>query len=158
MRLARATWRVALASVWSLCGAALALPGCGEKAPAVTVEWTTTPLADSSVVFPIGSRKEIPLTVPYDGQLTAVMLVQRGETLAVRLIDQQEYSHYLGGREYRSRPEFDATYVREYKKTGPVTAGNYYLVIFDPTAADVAKHPFNDVSFKVHVTHARHAK
>ena len=143
---------------WLAVAAALAVAGCGSEAKPAAQEFESTALAESSVIFPIGSRKEIPLTVPYDGQLTAVMQVQRGETLAVRLIDQQQYGNYVSGRDYRSQPEFDATYVREYKKTGPVSAGNYYLVIFDPTAADVAKHPFNDVSFKVYVMHARRAK
>lgn len=136
-------------------GILCASSGCDRGAEPSAVPLESTSLAESSVIFPIGSRKEIPLTVPCAGELIVTMQVQRGETLAVRLIEQGDYANYLSGRDYRSRPEFDATYVRDYQKTGPVAAGNFYLVIFDPTAADVSKHPFNDVHFKVVVRHAR---
>ena len=138
--------------------ALVVVAGCGRAAEPAAEPLVSTTLAESNVIFPIGSRKEIPLTVPHDGQLTVVMQVQRGETLAVRVIDQKEYGNYLSGRDYRSQPAFDATYVRDYSKTGPVAAGNLYLVIFDPTASDVSKHPFNDVNFKVVVMHARRTK
>ena len=143
----------------ALFGLLLAATGCSEagSAPRRSSSDTAvaTTLAKTNVIFPIGDRKEIPLTVPDDGKLYVIMKVQRGEMLAVRLIDQQEYANYLSGRAYKSVPEFDATYVREYRKVHPVKAGNYYLVIFDPSSRDMAKHPFNDVNFRVFVLHTQ---
>jgi hypothetical protein len=137
------------------CGLLLAAAGCPAVRPTSNDTAVATTLAKTNVIFPIGERKEIALTVPADGKLYVIMRVQRGEMLAVRLIDQQEYSNYLAGRAYKSVPEFDATYVREYRKVHPVKAGNYYLVIFDPSSRDVAKHPFNDVNFRVFVLHTQ---
>lgn len=141
------------------CGLLVAAAGCPEAGTASGISSgdmaVATTLAKSNVIFPIGARKEIPLTVPADGKLYVIMKVQRGEMLAVRLIDQQEYGNYLAGRAYQSVPEFDATYVREYRKVHPIKAGNYYLVIFDPSSSDMAKHPFNDVNFRVFVLHAQ---
>jgi len=155
MRGAVGCWRRGSAAV---LGCALALASCLPHNSAADQPVVATTLAKSNVIFPIGSRKEIPVTVPEEGKLYVTMHVQRGETLAVRLIDQKDYGNYLSGREYRSMPEFDATYVRDYKRVSRVKPGNYYLVIFDPTGSDAAKHPFNDVNFRVFVLHAQHTQ
>lgn len=104
-------------------------PAPGEPADA--------PIALTDLVesLPPGSWKAVPLTLPHDGVLEVEVGVARGNPVNVFVTTPADMQEMLGDdlATVPHYPGFGATMTKRFARDGQLTAGNYYLVIQEPS-------------------------
>lgn len=92
-------------------------------------------LADIVENLPANSWKAVPLNVPRDGVLNLEVGVDRGNPVNVFVTTADDLQRMQGDdvTTVRRHPGFAATMTKQFRGEAQLTAGNYYLVLQDPS-------------------------
>lgn len=90
-------------------------------------------LVDTVEKLEIGSYKAFPLNLPSGGSLDVTVEVLRGNPLDVTVIPGPELENFKERKEFKKVTLLTATKMKSYKRSADLGAGNYYLVIRDPS-------------------------
>jgi hypothetical protein len=109
------------------------------------------PMTLTNVVkqVPADSWKVIPLNVPYSGTLEVEIGVTRGNPLNVFVTTPDDLQAMNGDQitTVRHHPGFEATTSKMFKREARLVAGNYYLVLQDPSMGNLSS-AASDVSIR----------
>jgi TolB-like protein len=90
-------------------------------------------LLDTVEKLEIGSYKAFPLNLPSGGTLDVTVEVLRGNRLDVSVIPGPELGNFKERKEFKKVALFTATKMKSYKRSADLGAGDYYLVVRDPS-------------------------
>jgi TolB-like protein len=81
----------------------------------------------------IGAYKAFLLNLPSGGSLDVTVEVLRGNPLDVSVIPGPELENFKERKEFKKVALFTATKMKSYKRSADLGAGDYYLVVRDPS-------------------------
>ncbi len=108
----------------------------GEKAAnqvAATVLRQPIELKNSVESLPAGTLKGFGLTLPYPGSLVAEVSIPKGNEVNIYLVAADQMDKVKGKKPFNHFQDFEATKTMNYRRSGRLAAGNYYLVVIDNT-------------------------
>lgn len=120
---------VLLAGVWLLIRFT-----AGEKAAnRVTAEVLQRPieLKNGTETLPAASFRWDGLSLPYNGTLTIEVTVPKGNDLDIALVSESEIENVKAKKQFRHFSEFESNKTKNYRRSGRLKSGNYYLVFWD---------------------------
>lgn len=104
-------------------------------------------LKDSIESVTASSWKGFPVTLPYTGTLTVDMTVVKGNELDVYVVAPDQIEKIKQKKEFTHVQNFEAQKTKNYRRSGRLPKGDYYLVVIDTTlgilsasASDVKVH------------------
>ena len=105
--------------------------------PAVTSTDGPMTLARAVEDLPANSWKAVPLTVPHDGLLEVHVGVAHGNALNVFVATSADMQQMRGDdvTTVRQFQDLGATNTKQFQREAQLSAGQYYLVLQDPTMA-----------------------
>lgn len=106
----------------------------GEKAAnrvTATVLQRPIDIKNSVENVPASSFKGIGLTLPYTGTLTVDTTVLKGNDLDIYLIEESQIENLKAKRSFKQFQDFEATKTKNFRRSGRLQKGNYYLVLMD---------------------------
>ena len=107
-------------------------------------------LKDEVQNLPAASWKALPLNLPYNGDLDVELRIVQGNPLDVFLTtsDQLDLMKRAQWNQIRAFTDFNAVKTREYRRTGQLQQGSYYLVMRD-NSLGILSSKATDISVKV---------
>ena len=107
-------------------------------------------LQDEVQNLPASSWKALALNLPYSGTLSVNLEVVRGNPIDVFLTtsDQLETMKKDQWNQVRVYTDFNASKTKTYRRSGPLSQGNYYLVLRD-TSLGILSLSASDISINV---------
>lgn len=104
-------------------------------------------LQDTIVDLRASAVKGLPIRLPYSGTLTIEIQVRSGNDISIALAPADQQPNIQANREFKTILGFEAERTRQYKRSGRVPSGVYYIVIRDKSLGILSQQS-SDVSVK----------
>jgi hypothetical protein len=90
-------------------------------------------LVDTIEDLPASSFKGIPLTLPYDGTVSIDLKVKKGNDISVYVVSPDQIDRLKAKQQFTHFRAFEADKIQNYRRSGRLAAGSYFLVMIDKT-------------------------
>lgn len=100
---------------------------------AATVLRQPIELKNSIETLPAASIKGLGVNLPYAGSLLAEVSVVKGNEINIYVVAADQIENVRSKKPFTQFTEFEAAKAKNYKRTGRLAAGQYYLVLVDET-------------------------